>query len=155
MREVLLNICLTAVAVSLFKMLIPENTFKKQINFLISCFFIVSVIFFISGGNYDISALQETLRQENTYVDFSEEITKERRREISEKMTERVKEVLAEEEIYPKKIYIIVNISGIYSISINEIKLVLSDEDDFQKASELVEREVGKSIKVSIEIGTG
>jgi len=154
MKEILLNICLVAVGTALFKMLIPENSMKKQIGFLISCFFITALISFIKGGEWDVKGID--FDGGNTgytdYVDFSQQVNADRKREIAAEMSARIRETLELKEIYPFKIYVIVNISGLYSISISEIKLVLPPDGDFAEASALVEKEVGPGIKVSIEV---
>jgi len=150
MREILLNICLVAIACALFKMLVPENGFKKQIGFLVSCFFITAVISFVTGGSFDFEGV--SFDGGGNFTDFSEEVTTERKRAIAEELSGRVREMLAEQEIFPSKIYVIVNISGMYSISINEIKLVLPPSADFTRASALVEEEVGAGIKVTFEV---
>ncbi|MCL2077095.1 MAG: stage III sporulation protein AF [Oscillospiraceae bacterium] len=160
MREILLNISLVAVATALFRLLVPENNFKKQISFLISCFFITAVISFITGGgfgNLDAAGLANNFdnlkfNDAEQFVDFTEQTVSQRKRAIAEELSGRVRELLAENDIYPSKIYVIVNISGLYSISINEIKLVLPPDGDFTRASALVEKEVGTGVKVTIEI---
>jgi hypothetical protein len=148
MREILFNICMVAVACALFKLLVPENSFRKQIGFLVSCFFITAVISFITGGDFSIEGI--SIGESGAgFIDYSEEVTTERKRAIAEELSNRVREMLAEHEIFPARIYVIVNISGMYSISINEIKLVLPPDSDFTRASALVEKEVGTEIKVT------
>jgi len=150
MREILLNICLVAVATALFRMLVPENSFRKQIGFLTACFFITAVISLVSGREAvfgDVSGVD--FGTESKFIDFSEQTTKQRKQAIGEELSGRVREVLNRNGIEPSKIYVIVNISGLYSISINEIKLVLPPESDFIKASAIVEKEVGEGIKVT------
>ncbi len=150
MRAALLNICLVAVGVGILKMLIPVNSFDKQINFLISCFFIASIIFSFSNEHIDFKSMAGEINSK-PYVDFTASLTNDRKNAIATELSERVREVLVNNQISPKKIYVIVNISGLHSISINEIKLVLSEYDDFQRASDIVTEEVGSDIKVSIE----
>ena len=43
-KSVLLGVCLLAIATGILKMLIPENRFKTQISFLISCIFAISLL---------------------------------------------------------------------------------------------------------------
>ncbi|MCL1823157.1 MAG: stage III sporulation protein AF [Oscillospiraceae bacterium] len=154
MRAILLNICMVAAATALFRLLVPENGFKKQISFLISCFFITAVISFISNAEQNFKELEPSINFESnsSFIDFSGQTTAERKRAIAEEMSERVRAVLLQNGIEPSKIYIIVNISDTYSISINEIRLVLKPEDDFTQASALVEKEVGPDIKVIFEV---
>ncbi|MDR2531809.1 MAG: hypothetical protein LBC82_03095 [Oscillospiraceae bacterium] len=153
MREMILNICFVAAAAALFKMLVPENSFKKQIGFLTACFFITAVISLVSGANLNFDEISGIdLGDTSGFIDFSEQTTSARKRAIGEEMSGRVRDVLEQSGIYPSKIYVIVNISGLYSISINEIKLVLPPDANFTEASALVEKEVGTGIKVTIEV---
>jgi hypothetical protein len=152
MREILLNISMIAVATALFKMLVPENSFKKQIGFLIACFFITATVSLITGTELDLGDFPGVESgSESRFTDFSEQTTQQRKRAIAEELSGRVNETLALAGIYPSKIYVIVNISGLYSISINEIKLVLPPESDLTRASALVEKEVGEGIKVTFQ----
>jgi hypothetical protein len=152
MRTILLNICFIATATALFRMLIPENSFKKQIGFLISCFFITAVISLVRGVDINFDGFDGVeFGADSSFIDFSEQTTSARKRAIAEELSGRVREVLAASEIYPSKIYVIVNISGLYSISINEIRLVLPPDADFYLAASIVEEIVGKDIKVITE----
>jgi len=152
MRIILLNICLTAIALCLFKMLIPENSMKKQADFLIACFFLASLLFFFTSGGIDFSSALTVPEGEVPYVNFEETYQKAQQRVIGIEMRNRINAVLELEGIYPEEIYTIVNISGKYSISINEIRLVLSDKEDMEilkKAIYITQKEVGDSILVS------
>jgi len=136
-------------------MLVPENSFKKQIGFLISCFFITAVISLVSGVNINFDEFTDIeFGTGGGFIDFSEQTTQARKRAIAEELSSRVREVLERDEIYPSKIYVIVNISGLYSISINEILLVLPPGADFARAAALTEQTVGRDIKVTIEADT-
>lgn len=159
MREIILNICLVAIATALFKMLVPESGFKKQISFLISCFFITAAVSFITGGNAELEQFGRDFgvifgKADTSYkiTDFSEQTLKEQKRAIGEQVSARVREVLEKADIFPLRIYVIVNISDNYSISINEIKLVLPPDSNLIQASALIEKEVGSDIKVTIEV---
>ncbi|MCL2019285.1 MAG: hypothetical protein FWG70_05930 [Oscillospiraceae bacterium] len=151
MREFLLNVSLVAAATALFRMLVPETGFKKQIGFLISCFFISVTASFFMGGNLEIEGVYGVdFDTGGSITDFSEQATLARKQAIAEEVSARINEILQQNGIYPSEISVIVNISGLYSISINEIKLVLPPDADFGKASALIEKEVGTDIKVII-----
>jgi len=153
MRELLLNISLVAIAAALFRMLIPESSFRKQVGFLIACFFITAVISLVTGADIDFGGTDGiSFSTESRITDFTGQTTAQRKRAIGEEVSGRVSELLAAHDIYPSKIYVIVNISDLYSISINEIKLVLPPDADFGRASALVEREVGEGIQVTFEV---
>jgi hypothetical protein len=138
-------------------MLVPESSFKKQISFLISCFFITAVISLVSGISIDFnefSGVEFGDSSGGNFIDFSGQTTSARKRAIAEELSGRVREVLEAENIYPSKIYVIVNISGLYSISINEILLVLPAGADFSRAAALMEQVVGGDIKITTEADT-
>ena len=163
MKQILLNICLTAIALCLFKMLIPENTIKKQADFLIACFFVASLLFFFTSGEIDFTDTVDFSRNETPYVDFTYEFNEAQKRAIGNEMKLRLSGILEKEGIFPEEIYTIVNISGMYSISINEIRLVFhfngeeNEESEecieiMKKAIHITQKEVGESIIVSGEI---
>jgi len=143
MREVLLNICLTAVALCIFKMLVPENSMKKQTDFLIACFFLASLaVFFTTGrinlNNINAESLLDFSSADIPYSDFEAAHANAQMRAIEREMQSSILKILADEEIFPKEIYINIsindNISDKYSISINEIRLVLDLEHENSRA---------------------
>ena len=154
MREMILSVSMTAIAAGLFRMLIPDNCFKKQIAFLAACFFALSAVNVFGGAGLDVSVLSEALRQEGVYMDFTEEAYRITQTEIAENLSANLKKTLAQEEIYPENIFVIIDISGSFSISIIEIRLVFSSEhaDSISAAEKRVTEEVGDGIKVVSEI---
>ena len=59
-----------------------------------------------------------------------------------------------ENDIYPEQIHIGVNISGLYSISITQVKLVLgeSDRDKSDKAKMLLNEALSDDIEIILKI---
>ncbi|MCL2633894.1 MAG: hypothetical protein FWD34_05195 [Oscillospiraceae bacterium] len=158
MNQVLLNICLTAIGLCLFKMLIPENHMKKQTNFLVACFFLASLLFFFTSGGINLAGALDFSSSETSYINFEEHYMNAQKRavenEIGKEMKTRIEPILAEEGIYPQEIYTIVNISDTYSISINEIRLVFPEMTEeslevMKKAIDITQEEVGDRILVS------
>ena len=173
MREVILNICLTALALCLFKMLVPETSMKKQTNFLVACFFLASLMFFFTTGRInpahgaDFGSLLslEAVEFANFDAEYSEIVARATERELHTKLTR----ILAERDIHPQEIYINVNISDKYSISIKEIRLVFpgrcsvsqqgeefQESDEFRQQIEMlrdaihiVQKEVGGRVFVT------
>jgi len=169
MREIILNICLTAIALCLFKMLLPESSMKKQTNFLIACFFLASMMFFFTtgrinfahGAEFDIGLFSG---EGISYANFDEEYAEAVRRATERELHSKLLRVLDEEDIHLEEIYVSVNISDKYSISINEIKLVFLSQDvneeseEFQEqlkvlrnAIHIVQKEVGGRVFVTGE----
>ncbi|MGN0597828.1 MAG: hypothetical protein ACI4J1_10950 [Ruminiclostridium sp.] len=153
MEKILLNISLVAVLTALFRMLAPEKMFKKQISLLISCFFITSAAFFITGGSFDFSGISKAFTANGGYVDFSNQYSQQTKREIASAMSDRVTALLDSYGIAPRQIYITVNISDTLCISISEIRLVFDSESSriAEQAQQIVKAEVGDEIEVSIE----
>lgn len=154
MKETILGIALVAIATGIFKLLCPENSFKKQIAFLTAAFFTLSCISLFKGDEEDFSHNSDIFRQQNAYVDFSEEAYKMTQKEIANKLTERIESLLTENKISYKEIRVVVDISSNYSISIKQIRLAFTLENtEYAEAAEkLVKKEVGDEIEVIIEI---
>ncbi|MCL1831772.1 MAG: hypothetical protein FWG45_02540 [Oscillospiraceae bacterium] len=171
MREILLNICMTSIALCLFKMLLPENVMKKQVSFLIACFFLASVLFFFTTGKFDLARdLDITRASAETYAfaDFDEVYTAAQKRAIEREtkraMTFRVTELLEGVEGFRSEnlseICTSVNISDSLCISISEVRLVLtlegvqpSDEELalLTDAVHIIQKEVGEKTLVTGE----
>jgi hypothetical protein len=158
MREILLNICLTAIALCLFKMLIPEKGLEKQTNFLISCFFLASMVFFFTSGRINFAYDAEIVRESIPFADFDEAYERAQSTAINREMSTFLTKRLEEEDIFPYEIQTFINISDKYRISINEIRLVLNGDEDNEEELEILKRaisitqkEVGESIFVTGE----
>lgn len=154
MKEAVLGIALTAVATGVFKLLTPENSFKKQIAFLTSAFFLLSCAALFKDGGLDFSDTAEAFRGEGGYVDFSAEAYRMTEREIAVNLEKKLGAVLEENKIFCDEIYVIIDISSSYSISIKQVRLAFSADnaDNAAKAEELVKKEVGDGIEVVVEI---
>lgn len=154
MTQTVLEIALVAIATGIFKLLLPESTFKKQIAFLIACFFLLSCISFFKKSNWDLSDISDTFRQDGVYVDYSEEAYRLTQNEIASALAEDVGDLLAENKIPTEEIRVIIDISSSYSISIKQVRLAfaLKDAGCAAFAEELVKKEVGEEIEVVVEI---
>lgn len=154
MKETILEISLAAIATGIFKLLLPESGFKKQIAFLTACFFLLSCISFFKNSGWDISAVSDSFRQEGAYVDYSVEAYRLTRNEIAQALAEDINDLLTENKIPTEEIRVIVDISSSYSISIKQVRLAFSlkDADYAAFAEELVKKEVGDDIEVVVEI---
>ena len=86
MKEIILGIGLTAVATGIFKLICPDSSFKKQIGFLISSFFLLSILSLINSEAPNFSTISESLKKEGVYIDFTEEAYKMTRQEIANKL---------------------------------------------------------------------
>ena len=154
MKETVLEIALAAIATGIFKLLLPDSSFKKQIAFLTACFFLLSCISFVRNSTWDFSQISASLRQEGAYVDYSLEAYRLMQNEIAQALAEDINDLLTENEIPVQEIRVIVDISSAYSISIKQVRLAFSlkDADCAAFAEELVKKEVGDEIEVIVEI---
>lgn len=152
MKEMIVSVCLVSVATAIFKMLVPENSFKKQISFLIACFFAISLMSILTKGKFEVDFSSEAFNQQNDFLDISKRVNDKAYRELGEKLADKIKILLDEEGIKTKQILINVNIPNLYSISISEVRLVFDNpqSQDAQKAKEVVQNFVGEDIKVSV-----
>ena len=105
-KSVLLSICLLAVTTGILKMLIPENKFKVQISFLISCIFAISVV----SGFDDISVFTSfdfSNLQKAEIVDFSDKLSEQARVEAAKSVRIKVEELLNNNGYLFEKVYVI------------------------------------------------
>ncbi|MDR0821340.1 MAG: hypothetical protein LBN40_02595 [Oscillospiraceae bacterium] len=151
MKEALLNLCIVAMLGGLFRMLVPDGTFKKQASFLSASFFLVSVMYFIGAGKFDIAELTASLKNGGEYVDFTEEITEERKRAIAAEVSGRLRGEFASNGLEVKKIYVVVNITGLYGISVSEVRLVCERAEDSAELLRIAKAELGPTVKVVVE----
>ena len=151
--QTLSTICIAAIAAAMFKILVPENKFSKQVSLLTAGVFLLVGITAFSGTklDLDISAFEE--EAEGKINDFSSEVNESLRDEICEKMEEKVRYLLMQSEIYPEQIHVIVNISGLYGIDITEIRIVLEEgeaEETAKTAESLLKNELSENIKITV-----
>ncbi len=144
------TVCVAAICMAVFKMLIPENKFKKQLSVLIACVFLLTGITAASGAEIDLDEDSFDLGVNTDYISFSGEVNEELKKRICDDMRDKLKNLLNENEIYPDEIHIIVNISGLYSIDITQVELVFRAEEQAAAtaAAELLSRELSEDIAI-------
>lgn len=146
--EFLATVCTAAIAVALFKMLVPESKAAKQVSLLTAAVFMLTMLTSAAGAQIDLGAL---VAEQREYTDMSASVNKELQKRVCAQMEERVRALLNEKGYYPAQIHIIVNISGLYSISITQVKLVFSEaqRSAAEAAEELLSQELPPEIKVT------
>lgn len=154
MNDMLFNISMTAILTGIIKALIPNEKFEKQMRLLISVFFLVVCMIFFGKG-FDLSFINEICSIETGYRDYSVQVNQLTAQETAKILKGNIKEALAEEGIYPEKIYIDTTISDNDSIFITEVKLIFRKiaEIDSGKAVKLTKSLVGYNTDVVIEEG--
>ena len=152
--EFLSSVCIAAVAAALFRMIVPENKFSKQISLLIACVFLLTGITALSGAEFDISADAYDIGVSEDYIGFSGEVNKSLQKKVCTDMSDKLYALLNENGIYPMEIHVIVNISGLYSIDITQVKLVFGagQQAAAEAAAELLARELTEDIKVTVTV---
>ena len=150
------SICVAAIAMALFKMLIPENKFKKQLSVLVACVFLLTGITAASGAELDINEDKFELGINADYISFSERVNEDLKKRICDEMRDKLRNLLNENEIYPEEIHIIVNISGLYSIDITQVELVFRAEEQAaaEAAAGLLSRELSQELAKGLQIKT-
>ena len=148
------TVCIAAIATALFRLLVPENKFKKQISFLIAGIFLLTGITAARGVELELDTDNYDLGSSDGLIGFSGDISENLKKKICDEMSDRLYKLLNENEIYPEKIHIIVNISGLYSIDITQVKLVFraGEQAAAEAAAELLARELPGNIKVTTEV---
>lgn len=152
MRDILFQICAAAMITAVIKAILPSDKCTRQIKLLISCYFIVVVISGFRSASFPWDFFSE-LTDQTEYNDYTVSFDRQTAEETARLLHERLSENLNENGIYPKKIYIDVNITGTSGISISEIRLVLNNQSEeiAERAVKLVQGYVGTQTKVTIE----
>lgn len=147
-KQAVLSICLVAVATGLFRMLVPDNKFKTQLSFLISCIFALCIINSVKGVQPDTEVF---VSQSTEVIDFSDKLSENARIAAARSVRLKVENLLSENQINFEKVYTVAHIDGAFCISISEIELVFKKNqsaDEIDKAIRTVQKEVGSDIIV-------
>lgn len=148
------TICVSAICTALFRMLIPENKYSKQISLLIAAVFLLTGITAVTGADIDLEAPKFDIDTDSAYSGMTADVNANLQQKISKDMSDRLYKLLGEHEIYPREIHVIVNISGLYSINITQVKLVFGggERAAAEAAAELISRELPEDIKITAEV---
>ncbi len=138
------TVCMAAIASALFRMLIPENRFAKQISLLTAGLFILAGVNALRGTDFDLGAIQYSYEDSADYIGFSGDVNRELQKN-------KVYALLNEQGICPEEVHIAVNISGLYSISITQVELVFSGDQRSaaEAAEELLTGRLPEEIRVT------
>ncbi len=149
--QFLSTVCMAAIASALFRMLIPENKYAKQISLLMAGLFILAGVNAVRGADIVFDAGQYSCEDSADYIGFSGDINRELQKKICTEMSDKVYSLLNEHGICPEEVHIAVNISGLYSISITQVELVFSSgqRSAAEAAEKLLARELPEEIRVT------
>ena len=146
----LLTICLTAIAAAIFRMLVPDGKYTKQISLLIVSIFLLSGINAVRGAELSLDPQTFSLEGGTELISFSGDVNRSLQKKICGDMSDKLYTLLNENGFYPEQIHINVNISGLYSISIPQVKLVFpqGEEQDALDAYTLVRAQLPEEIEL-------
>lgn len=152
--QFLSTVCMAAIASALFRMLVPGDRFAKQLSLLIAGLFILAGVNAVRGSDLSIDDVRYSYEDNADYIGFSGDINRELQKKICGDMSDKLYSMLNAEGIYPDEIHIIVNISGLYSISITQVELVFdeSQRSAAEAAGELLSGELPPEINVKVVV---
>ena len=148
------TICIAAICTALFRMLVPENKYAKQISLLIAAVFLLTGITAITGAEFDFGTQNYDINDNADLAGMTADVTENLQKKICKDMSDKLYKLLGEHEIYPEEIHVIVNISGLYSINITQVKLVFGEGEHAaaEAAAELLSHELSEDIKITAEV---
>ena len=147
--EFLTSICIAAIATALFRLLVPENKFSKQLSLLIACVFLLTGITAASGAEFNLEDSVE-IGENADYIRFSKQVDGELKQQVCRNMEEKIRALLAENGLFPEEVHIIVNISGLYGINISEVKVLFGGEEALETARAVLQNALSGDIKVTV-----
>ena len=152
--QFLSTVCMAAIASALFRLMVPENRFAKQISLLIAGLFLLAGINAVRGAEFSLDSTQYSYEDSADYIGFSGDVNRELQKKVCSEMSDKLYSLLNSHEIYPEEIHIIVNISGLYSISITQVELVFDESrrSEATAAEELLSQELPPEIKTEVII---
>ncbi len=147
------TVCMAAIVAGLFRLLVPENRFAKQISLLIVCVFLLASVNAVAGAELFLPTEGVTLTEQD-YIGISGDVNRSLQKKICTDMKQKTEALLHENGLYPEQIHVNVNISGLYSISITQVKLVFAEgrEDDAARAAQLLRDALPQDIGVAAEV---
>ena len=96
------TVCMAAIASALFRMLIPENRFAKQISLLTAGLFILAGVNALRGTDFSFGAAQYSYEDSADYIGFSGDVNRELQKKICSEMSDKVYALLNEECVLKK-----------------------------------------------------
>lgn len=150
----LTTMCIAALSSALFRMLVPENKFSKQISLLVAGVFMLTGITALSGAELELDTEKYVTEAEEYGFEISSNVNDELKRQICGEMSDKIYAILNERGIYPKEIHVIVNISGLYSIDITQVELVFENGEQAaaKAAADVLRGELSPDIEIVTEV---
>lgn len=148
------TVCLAAVCTALFRLLIPENKFTKQMSLIITGVFLFTGISSVIGLklNVETAAAEESFS--GNYERVQENFNEVTRKAVCSGLRDRLEKMLNERKIFPEEIHIAVNIFGTYSIKFTQVELVFApgEQDAANAAAELLSETLPPETAIKTEV---
>lgn len=148
----LTSLCIAALSSALFRMLVPENKFSKQISLLVAGVFLLTGITALGGAELELDTETYVAEADEYSFEITSNVNEELKKQICGELSDKIYALLNEQGIYPKEIHVIVNISGTYSIDITQVELVFKKGE--QAAAKAAADVLGGELSPDIEILT-
>lgn len=137
LKTSIIAVCMLSIAVAVCTLVCPNAVLAKQVKFLISLLFIISLAVPLTNLEFPVDLL---------------EIQQERSQESAQAVTQKYAEealylLLTQEEISCSELQVTVHIDENQSISISEVNAVC---DDFQKACRVLEQALGEEVEIHV-----
>ena len=143
-RYIGMSVCITAVAASIFSMLLPGKKLDRVLKFSVSLFFLAGVAapFFEKGLDFSF-ALEWSGVTSQSEPQLSEAVSSEFSALAQRKLAAAVEQALLEKGIAPEKVAVMIHIDEEGGVSISRAELLLPVEEKQQSAEvEATVREV-------------
>lgn len=146
-NRIIMTACFCGIGISVCQMIIPDEKFSKQINFILSLVFVIGItapfrVFFdeISSDNISYSSAGYEIPSDAEKM-YSEYLTET----IESNIEKSVCDILNKNDIFCEKADISIDISDDYCISINSAGIA---SDDFERAYQILRSEMGEDFDI-------
>lgn len=150
----LTTMCIAVLSSALFRMLVPENKFSKQLSLLVAGVFLLTGITALKGADLKIDTERYITEADGYGFEISSNVNKGLKQQICGELSDKIYAMLNERGIYPKEIHVIVNISGLYSIDITQVELVFEtgEQAAAKAAADVLNGELSPDIEIVTEV---
>ena len=152
-KELVTTLCLAGIGLAIYKMMVPSGTYEKQIRVLVSLVFILGVISPFARGEISIPvSANNELIESIEYARIEEQANSYLKSHFTTNLESALIKVLEEKGIDVDKISVNVDISEEYSISINEVRVLISNNADTGAVKAAIIKEVGEDTEIQVDI---
>ncbi len=152
-KELVTTLCLAGIGLAIYKMMVPSGTYEKQIRVLVSLVFILGVISPFARGEISIPvSANNELIESIEYARIEEQANSYLKSHFTTNLESALIKVLEEKGVAVDKISVNVDISEEYSISINEVRVLISNNADTGAVKAAIIKEVGEDTEIQVDI---